>query len=276
MPELPEVETIANALQQKCSGFTVQSICFLRDSLREPIDTENIKTAITRQVIGSITRRSKYILFAVGDFYLISHLGMTGRFIESRCSRPTVKHTHFVLALRKRDQKRYLHYVDPRRFGRLAAVGKKDLGSHPWFSNLGPEPLGKFSLSDHLRKKALNRSVPIKTFIMNPAIVVGVGNIYASESLWCAHISPSRMARDLSKVEIQKLSRCIRRVLQKAISAGGTSFSDYRQIDGKTGYFQHELNVYGKSGMPCSRCFEPISEGRHAGRSSYWCPSCQL
>jgi formamidopyrimidine-DNA glycosylase len=276
MPELPEVETIANALHQKYSGHTVQDICFHRDSLREPIATKHIKAAITHQVIGNITRRSKYILFAVGDFYLISHLGMTGRYIESQSSNPTVKHTHFVLALDKKGQNNFLHYVDPRRFGRLAAVAQKDLAAHPWFSGLGPEPLGSFSLSNHLQNKALNRTVPIKNFIMNPAIVVGVGNIYASESLWCAQISPNRITRDLSKVELQKLSRCIRRVLQKAITAGGTSFSDYRQIDGNTGYFQQELNVYGKSGSPCNRCFEPISEGRHAGRSSYWCPSCQL
>ena len=278
MPELPEVECLAGAVRPLIQGKILRSAGFLRGDLRVPIPVARFREVLVGQAIAAVERRSKYMLLKTAKGYGIIHLGMTGNLIHRPSATPELAHTHAVFEFRDaKDQAIYLHYVDPRRFGRIDCAEGHNLLDHPLFQHLGPEPMGcsANTLGAHLARTGGRRRVPIKSLIMDAHTVVGVGNIYASESLFQARIHPLAAAGDLSKGDYLRLAAAIQRILSAAIAAGGTSFRDFRHADGGVGYFVTKLDVYGRDGDPCSRCERPIEIVRLAGRGTFFCSRCQ-
>lgn len=277
MPELPEVESVKNGLLSVCEGKTVVGIKFYRRDLREPIPTQLVKSVLLGEVIQDVSRRSKYILIHTAKGTVISHLGMTGAFLTRPTPKPDKKHTHFVMSLKDTQGSVYLHFVDPRRFGRLSATLVDPL-EHVFLRSLGPEPiiLGAKKLAEHLFKVSRSRKVPVKNFLMDQKVVVGVGNIYACEALFSAKLSPLRHSTDVSHSEYQELAQEVVKVLKKAIKQGGSTIKDFQNADGQGGYFAVSLKVYGKHGERCQVCSRPIVRIKQSGRSSWFCEGCQV
>ena len=270
MPELPEVETVVQGLALAIKGRSLSSIQFYRDSIREKIPVELFRELLESHTIQDVFRRGKYIVLRTDLGFGLIHLGMSGVLSVESQALPLPRHTHFEANIDSTSLR--LRFTDPRRFGRLGAVQK--LEDSIWLSSLGVEPLIQRNLGAYLAQSAKNRKVPIKNLIMDSKILVGVGNIYASESLFEAGISPLRPANSLIKKEWLQLSRSIQAILKKAIRAGGTTLKDFRTSGGDVGYFVNDLMVYGKKGS-CSKCRTPISLVRQSGRSTWYCPQCQ-
>ena len=231
---------------------------------------------LKNQRVLEVKRRSKYLIIKTAKGHVLIHLGMTGNLLNSKSSKPFKDHTHYVLGVKNNEgDETFYHYVDPRRFGSIHSHLSTDLSGCPQLEKCGVEPLETKNLAGHFYKRAVNKSKPIKNFIMDNINVVGVGNIYATESLFLSGIHPERAAQSLSEVEWKELALNIKKVLKRAIKAGGTSFSDYRHTDGSSGYFQVKLNVYGKHGEPCPKCQTTIELIKQAGRATSYCPSCQ-
>ncbi len=277
MPELPEVECLTRAVASVAEGRVVEDLLFFRKDLREPIPITALRRALLAQPLRRIYRRSKYMIFATDGGYGLLHLGMTGNLLLRNDLNDRLKHTHFAIQLAAtRDAPRqYLHYVDPRRFGRLSACKPGAIAGHPYLAELGPEPLEIRNLGRHLFEASCGRKQAVKAFLMDAHIVVGVGNIYASESLYRAGIHPARPAGSVAASEYRLLAQCIRQTLRAAIKAGGTTFRDYKSADGEPGYFALQLVVYGNAGNHCKKCHTIIQEQRIAGRSSFFCAICQ-
>ncbi len=290
MPELPEVECLARALREEMLGGQVTSVTFLRKDLREAMPMDVIRAALVGAPLRRVWRRSKYLLMETEYGTAILHLGMSGQLLSMDGPTPVKTHTHVIFGLKRKGSSAapqnddggarnvYLHFIDPRRFGRLTAVpAGTDLSAHPWFKDLGPEPLDVTgeALANHLWQASRGRSVAVKAFIMNGAMVVGVGNIYASESLFLAGIRPARAAGRVTRVEYGVLAESIQKVLAAAIGAGGTSFRDYLHSDGSEGSYALQLNVYGRTGQVCRKCLGPVREMRHSNRATFFCGACQ-
>lgn len=273
MPELPEVECLVQGLRSHVLGWRTQRVEFRRANLREPLDQPAISAALRGHTLSAIERRGKYLLLSRRDGQgVIAHLGMTGNLILSPQAEPLSKHAHVIFHLTRNRQRTSLQFIDPRRFGRLAPFTEQN--QHPWLKALGVEPLSHPRLARYLWQKSRGRRVPIKNFLMNADIIVGIGNIYASESLHAAHLYPFTAAGQLASRDYQRLTRAIKKILRQAIAAGGTSFRDYRDLGGKPGYFTVSLAVYGKQDQPCPRCQTPIAISRTGGRSTFFCPTC--
>lgn len=274
MPELPEVETVKRGLQKILEDspkeMRVEKVVSSGLSLRQPIPA-SVARGLKNSCVQKITRRAKYLLFHADKGVLISHLGMTGswRVTSERQLKP---HDHFQLQL---SDGRSLVYRDPRRFGLITWSSAKGLSEHQCFLELGPEPWDELFDAEYLREICRRRRVPIKNVIMDQKAVVGVGNIYAAEALFFSGIRPQKLCHRLKVSQLEKLVIEIRRVLERAIAAGGTTISDFRQAGGSSGYFQVELAVYGKEGKSCDSCSSVIVNKVLAGRSSFYCPSCQ-
>jgi formamidopyrimidine-DNA glycosylase len=277
MPELPEVECLSVSIKQVLAKKKLKSATFYRKDLREEIPIAEFKRWFVGKEITQIDRRSKYILIKTEDAISAVHLGMSGNIFFSSSKEPTISHTHFVLEIDSKQKTRYLHYVDPRRFGSLTCFRKEDFADHRLFKHLGPEPLplAPRALGEHLWKAAQGKKVAIKNFLMDAKNVVGVGNIYASESLFRAGIHPKRAAMSVTRPEFDKLAKAIQVTLKMAIEAGGTSFKDYRHADGSEGYFAVKLNVYDRKDRPCTACGRSISHEVLGGRATYFCEGCQ-
>lgn len=277
MPELPEVETVTNGLSVVLKGGRVFSIKFYRQDLREKIPVVLVKKILVGQIIDSVVRRSKYILLGTEKGYVISHLGMTGSYLTRTTPIPQFAHTHFVIGVKSLEHSKiFIHYVDPRRFGRLSAT-YEDPYAHPFLSSLGVEPLEHSShqLGKYLYARSRKRLMSVKNFIMDAKIVVGVGNIYACESLFKAGISPLRQAGKISKSKYSKLAEQIICTLREAIKLGGSTIKDFKNSSGETGYFSQSLQVYDREGDPCCQCNEPIFKVKQTGRSTWYCRICQ-
>ena len=278
MPELPEVETVKNSLHKHFLNSEVEDIEFMRDNLREPFDTSLIKSILVGQQVESIRRRGKYLILSTTLGHVISHLGMSGKILCLPGKNPQYKHTHFVIQAVRDRKKVFLHYVDPRRFGRLDGWLDTDLGNwqkHPWLASLGPEPLNCPDLAVVLKQAGKNSKRQIKSFIMDGQIVVGVGNIYACESLFITGIHPERKCHTLSTSEWKNLADVIQKTLKQAIRQGGTSLRDYVDLEAKPGFFQISLAVYNRSGKPCKVCKTPIESIKQSQRTTWFCPNCQ-
>jgi len=271
MPELPEVETIRTGLEPLLLGRTITRITCYRPDLRYPLPD---LATLTGDTVSGIHRRSKYLLFELADSeqVLVWHLGMTGQFHVLSQTSDTGAHEHVRFDL---NDGRSLRYRDARRFGYAGLLDSAQLQIHPWFKNLGPEPLSNAFNGDQLAACCAGRKAPIKNIIMDAATVVGVGNIYASESLFRAGIHPTRAAGRVSSARLELLVETIKAVLAKAIEAGGSTISDFVHADGKPGYFAHSFQVYGRAGKPCFHCHQPIKRITQAGRSTFYCPRCQ-
>jgi len=268
MPELPEVEVSRMGITPHLSGKVIKKILIRQPKLRWMIP--DALNQLSGQVILSIQRRAKYLLLKTQKGSIIVHLGMSGSLRILDESHPVGKHDHVDLILMDGT---LLRYNDPRRFG--AWLWQDNEEEHTLLKNLGPEPLDDAFHADFILKKAKGKRATIKSFIMDNKVVVGVGNIYANESLFLAKIHPSIQAGQLTYTEWCRLVSEIKQVLTTAIKQGGTTLKDFNQADGKPGYFAQELRVYGKAGAPCPCCGERLLQLKIAQRNSYFCPSCQ-
>lgn len=269
MPELPEVETSRRGLEPHLLGRCITGIEVRQPKLRWPVSLE-LAEFLPGERLDALRRRGKYLIFdtRVGSFLI--HLGMSGSLRVLPAGVLPEKHDHLDIAFGGVN----LRLRDPRRFAAVLWAGSEPL-KHSLLKSLGPEPLEPGFDAEWLIKKAKGRRLAIKPFIMDSKILVGVGNIYANEALFRAGIHPERAAGDLNKAEYGHLAQAIVEVLSKAIEAGGTSLRDFVREDGRPGYFAQELDVYGRTGLPCVRCGTLIEQRPQAQRSSYLCPRCQ-
>jgi formamidopyrimidine-DNA glycosylase len=268
MPELPEVETVANGVHQRVHGDVIESVWL--GSKPEPFKTDpaEMAEALTGRRIERVYRVGKHIVFDLeGDAQWIVHLGMTGRLLVSVASVPVPTHTHAVLRL---ESGREVRFVDARRFGRLAIHWRE---AESGFRGSGREPL-TISIEE-FTALFRGRKTPIKAALLNQKLLHGVGNIYADESLFRAGIRPTRMAGRLTKDQLARLHGALQAVLKHAIELGGSSVSDYVDADGVRGFFQLEHRVYLRGGQPCLVCGTPIRRMVLGGRGTHYCPSCQ-
>jgi len=270
VPELPEVETTRRGLAPHVRGRRIAALEVYERRLRWPI-AAGLSARLAGKRITGVGRRGKYLLLELDSGTLLLHLGMSGNVRLVPASAPRVAHDHFDLLL---DSGKSLRFNDPRRFGSLIYT-RGDPLAHPLLKDLGPEPLTAAFDTGYLWRITRRRRVAIKQLIMNSRLVVGVGNIYASEALYRARIRPRRPARSLSRAECARLVQGVRAVLTSAIRAGGTTLRDYLRADGSPGYFRQRLYVYERAGRPCRRCGTPIRAIAQGQRSSYYCPSCQ-
>ncbi|AUR52650.1 bifunctional DNA-formamidopyrimidine glycosylase/DNA-(apurinic or apyrimidinic site) lyase [Aquella oligotrophica] len=268
MPELPEVETIKNGLIE-LTGTSVKKTVIRFPRLRYPLN-KNELSKMEGQKVQSVERRAKYLLLVLEKGTLIIHLGMSGRITLYRDKTPEVqKHDHVDIQFNGY----VLRYNDPRRFGCIVYTEK--VNDSTLLVNLGPEPFNDEFNPRYLKNKIANRKTPIKQLIMDNAIVVGVGNIYACESLFMTKISPLKPGNNLTLTQCADLVKNIQTVLQNAINAGGSSLRDYKNANGDLGYFQISHYVYGRANLPCKICNTPIREVRLGQRNSFFCPECQ-
>lgn len=287
MPELPEVETIRRGLSQQLAGRTISAVRVRQARLRHVVDARALRDHVVGRTINRVERRAKYLLFHLQpDRVLLFHLGMSGRLRVGTPAGEDAKHDHLVFQVAPdpaskpapdsaRGHALEMRFHDPRRFGMCLPTTAADLPDHPCLRGLGAEPLSEAFTSDYLRAQARRSRKPVKNFLMDAAVVVGVGNIYASESLHLARLRPTRPVDRLRPVHWARLHDSLRRVLQAAIDNHGTSLSDYVDSNGERGEFQNELLVYGREGEPCARDGHRIKRIVQAGRSSFYCPWCQ-
>lgn len=274
MPELPEVETVINALRPHLIGRRIMSVVTSGFRLRHDVDLAS-RLELCGRTVSALRRRAKYIIVEFDDQTgLLFHLGMSGSFRVEPSETTCRKHDHVILQL---DNDTSLRFNDPRRFG--VAKYMHHLGSAcepPELSRLGPEPLEEDFSVAYLVDRCATRKKPIKNLIMDNQIVVGVGNIYASESLFRAGIRPTSPSKNLSKVRLKRLHHAIINVLNDAIQAGGSTIHTFENVDGSEGGFQRHLDVYGMAGTRCAGCNRgTIRSLVMAGRSTYYCPVCQ-
>ena len=287
MPELPEVETTRRGIAPHVVGRRVTGFLLYERRLRWPV-AESIAQSLQGARIGGVRRRAKYLLLdldgglrdrdggvpgtdgdAARSKALLLHLGMSGNLRVLPADTPRLKHDHFDLVL---DSGQTLRFNDPRRFGSLHLI---EGDAHPLLAHLGPEPLGDAFDEEYLWRASRRRRVAIKPFLMNSRVVVGVGNIYASESLFRAGVRPGRPARHLTRAEVARIVAAVKAVLATAIEVGGTTLRDYVGADGAPGYFRQQLFVYERAGEACRNCQTPVRQRVQAQRSTYWCHACQ-
>ncbi len=270
MPELPEVETTRRGVAPHLEGRKVTQVLVREPRLRWPIPS-TLAERLIGQTLRQVSRRGKYLLFGFPRGTLIVHLGMSGSLrIVPRDSAPQ-KHDHFDLLM---SGGQCLRLRDPRRFGAVLWT-EAPPETHPLLAHLGPEPLNKDFDGNHLYQQGRRRKVSIKQLIMDSKIVVGVGNIYANESLFRAGIHPGRASNRISEPRYERLATEIKSVLQAAILQGGTTLRDFQREDGQPGYFAQELQVYGKAGEPCPVCGTTLKASTQGQRSTTHCPRCQ-
>lgn len=270
MPELPEVETTRRGVAPAVEHRTILDVVVRQPRLRWPIPAD-LPLKARQQPLTGLSRRAKYLLFGLPNGTLILHLGMSGSLRVMPAQTTPLPHDHVDIVL---DSGLCLRFNDPRRFGCLLWTDTDPL-AHPLLASLAPEPLSDEFDGAYLARLARGRRVAVKQFIMNSQVVVGVGNIYASEALFRAGIRPRRAAGRLTKAECDALVRSIKQVLHDAIRSGGTTLRDYVNPEGTPGYFKQELFVYERAGEPCRVCGTPIKQLVQGQRSTYFCKQCQ-
>ena len=275
MPELPEVEVIVQGLRPLLMECQIVSTGASGKRLRHDLPTTAEKELLRGSRITSIHRRAKYVCISLDSGNsIIIHLGMTGNLGVFPQKNPKAKHDHFWCNLSNNQQ---LRYNDTRRFGSIQIVPttQEEELNRLVFAKLGPEPLTDAFTGSYLHKKAGDKTLSVKSFIMTNAIVVGIGNIYANESLFLAGIDPRRQTRSMTGDEWQKLAKCIKNVLTHAIACGGSTINDFVNASQQGGYFQINFKVYGKNGQPCLNCESVINQVTISGRTTFFCPHCQ-
>ena len=285
MPELPEVETVRRGLQPVLAGARLTRVRQNRPDLRFPFP-DRFPERLDGAVVERIDRRAKYLLMplSTGETW-VTHLGMTGRFTldgrqlgEFEEPAPIAgKHEHLSLCAVKGTVTTRLGFADARRFGFMGLIPSGEVETHPWFAALGPEPLGNSFSGAHLAKAFAGKKQSIKVSLLDQRIVAGLGNIYVCEALYRARIWPLIAAGKVSKSRLETLAAVVRDVLNDAIAAGGSTLRDFANAEGGQGYFQHRFDVYGREGQPClgEGCTGVVKRVVQAGRSTFWCPSCQ-
>ena len=286
MPELPEVETVRGGLAPVLEGHRLARVEARRPDLRFPLPA-NFVQLLTGATIEKLERRAKYLLARLDrEDTLVMHLGMSGRFEIARAEGterpgefhyapdPDPKHAHIVF---ETEAGARVTYYDPRRFGYMSLVNTATLHLHPWFAGLGPEPLSEDFDAARLKAAFKDRKQGPKTLLLDQRIVAGLGNIYVCEALHRARISPFKPAGKVAASRLPPLVAAIKQILLEAIAAGGSTLRDFAQTDGALGYFQHRFRVYDREGQPCpnERCGGVIGRRVQAGRSTFYCPTCQ-
>ncbi len=273
MPELPEVEVLRRSLEPHLVGETIRRVEVRSPALREPLDGATLEERLTGRRVERLGRRAKYLLVEVtGGSTLAVHLGMSGRLTLAPPEAPLEPHEH--LAFHLADGRR-LRLRDPRRFGNVFVLPTADLPGDRHFVHLGIEPLSGELTGERLHALAAGRRGPVKSFLMDARLVVGVGNIYASEALYRAGVHPARSVARISQGRWERLAGTVVSVLSDAITEGGTTLNDFRNGDGESGYFQVSLAVYGREGEPCPACGTPIRRIVQSNRGTFYCPRCQ-
>jgi formamidopyrimidine-DNA glycosylase len=295
MPELPEVETVRRGLAPSMEGAVLTELELRRADLRFPFPAEFANVVAGRR-ITSLSRRAKYLLIDLDDGKtIIAHLGMSGSFrIEKETTTAAPgefhhprskdeKHDHVIFHLSGDGGPTRVIYNDPRRFGFMDIVNRADLGRHPYFRDLGPEPTGNALSADYLAMRFDGKAQPLKSALLDQKNIAGLGNIYVCEAMWRSHLSPLRAAGTLvtkagkPKEQLSFLVQSIRDVIADAIAAGGSSLRDHIQTDGSLGYFQHSFSVYDREGDACRTqgCGGTVERIVQAGRSTFYCATCQ-
>jgi len=273
MPELPEVEVLRRSLEPHLIGDRIERVEVSNPVLREPVDVARLRRAARGREVTGLRRRSKYLLIDLdGGWTLVVHLGMSGRLTLVPAGTPPELHEHVAFHLRSG---RRLRLRDPRRFGVVFAVKTAELAADPHFAHLGVEPLEPGFSGETLARAAAGRRGPVKAFLMDAQVVVGVGNIYASETLHRAGVHPERSVARISRRRWERLAEAGMAVLRQAISQGGTTLNDFADGEGRSGYFQVSLPVYDREGEPCLACGRPVRRIVQSGRSTFYCPGCQ-
>lgn len=273
MPELPEVETVRRGLEGSIIGRHIDEVVIRRDKIRIPIPADFAERVQGAQV-KAVERRAKYLLIHLDNGYcMLVHLGMSGRMmVFSQPPKTPEKHDHVYWLL---NDGQAMVFNDARRFGLVTGGDGAAIHSHVLLASMGPEPLGDVFTPNYLYSQLQRRKQAIKPVLMDQKLVVGVGNIYASEALYRTGIHPERPANELKRKQVQSLHAAVCAVLRDAIASGGSTLRDYVNSAGASGYFQHRFDVYDREGEPCRACSTPITRMTQAGRSTFWCESCQ-
>jgi formamidopyrimidine-DNA glycosylase len=273
MPELPEVEVLRRSLEPLVTGDRIESVEVHALALREPLDRRRLTRDASGRRIERLRRRGKYLLIDLSEGEtLVVHLGMSGRLTVVPGAEPRAAHEHLALRLASG---RRLRLVDPRRFGLVFTLPSAGVDADRHFAGLGFEPLAEGFDGEALAAAAHGRRGPVKAFLMDASIVVGVGNIYATEALWESRIHPRRSVARISAASWDRLAEAVRGVLTRAIAEGGTTLRDYADGEGNAGYFQVSLAVYGREGESCPRCGTAIRRIVQSNRGTFYCPRCQ-
>lgn len=271
MPELPEVETTLRGIRPHVIQQRIDKITIRQHRLRWPIPSD-LSARASQQSIQTLSRRGKYLLLHLENGILLIHLGMSGRLCVVSPDHPPQKHDHVDIHFQHH---LVLRYTDPRRFGAMLWVEPNQIDTHPLLSRLGVEPFAEAFTGSYLWSLAQKRTLPIKAFIMNQRIVVGVGNIYATEALFMTGIHPLTPVHKICLAQFIELANLIQQLLKHAIQQGGTTLKDFLSADSKPGYFIQELRAYGRAGLPCTQCQEPLHTCVIGQRASAFCTRCQ-
>jgi formamidopyrimidine-DNA glycosylase len=277
MPELPEVETLRRSLEPHLLGDRIERVEVRNTAMREAIQPVQLARRTAGREVSALRRRAKYLLIDLAGKEkdgqtLVVHLGMSGRLTLVPAGEPLEPHEHVAFFLRSG---RRLRLRDPRRFGLVFAVPTKEIPRDPHFAHLGIEPLEPGFGGAFLAEAAAGRRGPVKSFLMDARIVVGLGNIYATEALFRSGVHPNRSVGRISPASWERIAESSMAVLRQAITQGGTTLNDFADGEGRSGYFQVSLGVYGREGEPCPACGTPIRRIVQAGRSSFYCHRCQ-
>lgn len=270
MPELPEVETTLRGIEPHVLKQKITHVTVRQHGLRWPIPA-HLANTLKNQTILRAERRAKYLLLETATGTLIVHLGMSGSLRILTHPQPAGKHDHLDIEFANH---KTLRYTDPRRFGAVLWT-TEDPMQHALLKDLGPEPLSKNFSGNYLWKRAQGRKIPVKSFLMDNKVVVGVGNIYAAESLFAAKINPKTPAENISAERYATLVEAVKTILRKAIKHGGTTLKDFVDSDGKPGYFSLQLKVYGREGLPCVVCGTKLKAIKQGQRTTVYCEKCQ-
>lgn len=270
MPELPEVETIAHQLREYVRGAVINHVELYREDYLRGQAKEDFIKGVEGRSLKNIFRRGKFLIFHLDDGFILAHLGMTGKFIAADPRSQPPKHTIARFSM----QSTGLLLVDPRRFGRLNYYQEDEIP--PTLQNLGIEPLSPEFTPEYLYERFKSRLRPVKELLLDQNIIAGLGNIYVNEILFRAGVHPSIKGGDVSAQKLYQIAEYTKIVLNEAIENNGTTISDYRNVDDKSGGFQDFLQVYGKAGEKCPKCGSTIERMVSGGRSSFFCPECQI
>ena len=272
MPELPEVETVRKQLLNHLKNKTIKSINIIHNNVFENQDINKIKEEIKNQTISDIKRRGKWLIFELDNYNLLSHLRMEGKYLYRNINDEINKHELIIFNI---DDTFELRYKDTRKFGKMYLIKKEDLEKNSPLTKLGLEPWDKKLTTEYLKEKLKNKSLPIKTTLLDQTIITGIGNIYANEILFLSKINPHKKSKELNNKELESIIENTKKVLEKAIKEGGTTIRSYTSEEGVSGKFQNNLLVHKRENEKCPNCNTPISNDKIGGRSTYYCKKCQ-
>lgn len=272
MPEGPEVETVKNKLKERVLNLKIIDIKINYDKIIAYPIVEEFEKNIIGQTINDISRRGKWLIFELDNYYLLSHLKMEGKYLIRTKTDVITKHEHVIFYFNNSME---LRYMDTRKFGKMYLIEKDKINEIGPLTKLGIDPFSKTLDYSYLKEKYKSKTIPIKTTLLDQSIIVGIGNIYADEILFLSKINPLKKTKNLSKLEIERIIKNTKSVLDDAIKAGGTTIRSYTSIDDITGKFQNNLLVHGREKQRCYTCSSNIMKIRVNGRGTYYCPECQ-